>query len=229
MSVPCCLPPLLPGQPRQCVQAPSVDECERILPGAFAGLEGTTCESEGGCYDCNPSSVGRSGCCFNQQWFPSEFMADCTACGGFVASSPDECAPPPPPLDCIPPREDESPGGQIWSDELIVDVLIGESPETGFGGMLMPMTDTVARYDGETCSQTEVQLRMMPDGYVYGELCSQNAAGNELSRRVSYSAVAVLDDSPEPGYGYDVACAQLPWWTEAIFRSRSPVCFGPET
>ena len=100
--------------------------------------------------------------------------------------------------------------------------------------LIRPMqADTPA----ESCGHAGGRMTMLDDGYVYVETCSKPDRTDEDSFRRSYGVMRTFlpeEDTAlarqnralgmEDGYQYSVTCIRLPWWAEALYRSRTARC-----
>lgn len=237
MAVPCCYD--MTTHYRRCVMADSAARCLELheAHNPSYGPEGATCEEDlGGCWSCVPRDSGDlivAGCCFpGEQWIET-YPSNCRLCDGYPAT-PEQCVEVVEP-ECVEAEPDRPhASGTRWTADLIGPAILGEDERTLTGRVdaltALPTRARATAPIDQACTQYDAPYVMLADGRVYVEMCSQPDNLDQASQRVSFGGVwtATGDIPLTEGRQYDLACVHLPWWTEALYRSQTVLCLGPE-
>lgn len=237
------------SSPEDCLASYSVEMFDPI-PGPMGRIchENAGAGLTGGCWKCyEPHAYAIPGCCFpdpqGYQWVSMPLEVNCTmaTCEGYPEPWESKCVPSYPDPECLRASDEDQPSFSKlrWTIDILAPLAFGDDRELDYAGRLKLCSATLSRAHGnpttdveavEPCSWIGGILSMRDDGLVYADICSQPKLEDPASQRLSFGALwtATEDDIGfHAGCQYDLGCVHLPWWTEAMYRSRLKFCVGP--
>lgn len=170
----------------------------------------------------------------------NRLQAACEGCAGTLTTE-DDCGIvyPEPQCRAYDPIDDLPQNARRWTTDLESPAMFGFYDQKGYGGTTIPITcnqirqtepldnqDTLTRIASLT-PVDEGKLVLMPDGDLYAEGQTWPMRGVEHWYCFAGLAVAPIGtQDAQDGDTYFMGLVRLPYWTEAILRSRKIYCEG---